>query len=169
MLISVSSQAYIFLFTVLGGIIIGFIYDLFRVSRKVIKTNNFIVYFEDIIFWLVSSIALFGILFFSNAGEIRGYAIIGVVLGIIIYAMLFSHYAMKILLKAVDIFLKIIKLLYKIISFPIKYIIKIFYIPISFICNIIKKLASAKDRILGKISFRIKLNIKNLKILRKKF
>ena len=65
MLVSVSSQAYIFLCTVLGGIIVGFVFDLFRVSRKVIKTRNIIVYIEDMVFWLIGSIIIFGILFIS--------------------------------------------------------------------------------------------------------
>jgi len=46
--VSVSNQAYVFLNCVLGGMIVAFVYDIFRVRRKAIKSSNLIVYFEDL-------------------------------------------------------------------------------------------------------------------------
>ena len=86
--VSVSNQAYVFLSCVLGGMIIAFVYDIFRVRRKAIKSGNLIVYFEDFIYWIIVALVLFAVVYRSNEGEIRGYLILGVIIGIILYAFL---------------------------------------------------------------------------------
>lgn len=169
MLVPVDSQAYIFLCTVLGGMIVGFVYDLFRVSRKTIKTNNIIVYFEDLIFWLLVSIIIFGVLFVSNAGEIRGYALMGIVLGVIIYAFILSEYVVRLLIVSIEIIKKILVTLYKIIMVPVRIITKIIYYPVVYIFNIFKKIFRLLSKISNRVVGRIKLNIKNIKISLKKF
>ena len=168
MLVSVSSQAYIFLCTVIGGMVVGFVYDIFRVSRKIIKTKNIIVYFEDIIFWLLVSLLTFIVLFISNAGQIRGYAFIGLILGVIIYAFLISYYVVRGLVKGIKIFKRIIIKLYKIISFPIKFIMKILYLPISYICRAYQWIKGVIRKIIKATFGRIRLNIKKLVVRLKK-
>lgn len=168
MLVSVSSQAYIFLCTVLGGMAIGFVYDLFRVSRKTMKTKNIIVYLEDILFWIFVSVLTFGMLFASNAGQIRGYAFLGLILGVIIYAFLISYFVVRGMVRGIEIFKKVIIKVYKITIFPIKLIMKILYIPISYICKIHLWIKNVLRKILDWILGRIKLNIKNIKVRFKK-
>lgn len=168
MLVSVSSQAYIFLCTVIGGMVVGFVYDIFRVSRKIIKTKNIIVYLEDIIFWFLVSFLTFMVLFMSNSGQIRGYAFIGLVLGVIIYALLISYYVVRGLVRGIEIIEWIIIKLYKIISLPIKFIMKIFYLPISYISKGYQKIKNVIRKIANAVFFRVKLNIKNIKIRFKK-
>lgn len=169
MLVPISSQAYIFLYTVLGGIIVGFVYDLFRVSRKVIKTKNIIVYLEDIIFWVIVSLIIFAVLFASNAGEIRGYALIGITLGVIIYAFMLSQYIVRILVKGINVIKNIFVYLYKVIMIPIKFLKKVLHYPIIIVYNIFKKIYLPLRNIKNRIIYKIKLNIKNIKISLKKF
>ena len=44
----VSNQAYLFLVFIINGIVIGLLFDFFRISRKVFNTNNMKTYIEDI-------------------------------------------------------------------------------------------------------------------------
>lgn len=168
MLVSVSSQAYIFLCTVIGGMVVGFVYDIFRVSRKIIKTKNIIVYMEDIIFWILVSLLTFLVLFVSNAGQIRGYAFIGLILGVIIYAFLISYYIVRGLVRGIEVSKRGIIKSYKIIIKPIKFIMKILYLPISFICSVYHGIKNVARKIMNIILGRILLNIKNFKIRFKK-
>ena len=67
----VTNQAYLFLVFIINGIIIGLLFDFFRILRKTINTKDIITYFEDIIFWILTgSIILYSIFTFNN-GEIR--------------------------------------------------------------------------------------------------
>ena len=48
----VISQANLFLIFTLDGILIGLLFDLFRILRKSFKTADVVTYIEDTIFWL---------------------------------------------------------------------------------------------------------------------
>ncbi len=92
-------QLYNFFVFIILGIIISFIFDIFRILRKKFKTNNFITYMEDILFWLISGFLIITAIFKFNDGELRAYLFIGILLGIVIYIMLFTKLVNNILLK----------------------------------------------------------------------
>ena len=50
----ITNQAYLFLIFILNGIIIGLLFDFFRILRKTIKTKDIITYLEDFIFWILT-------------------------------------------------------------------------------------------------------------------
>ena len=74
------NQAYIFVMFILIGILIGLIFDIFRVSRQFFKTSNIITYIEDAVFWILIGLVLFISIFKLNNGELRAYIFLGVVL-----------------------------------------------------------------------------------------
>lgn len=141
----VTNQAYLFIIFTINGIIIGILFDLFRILRRSFKTTDIITYIQDILFWILTGfILLYSIFTFSN-GEIRFYMILGIFIGCLIYMLMFSKYFIKINVKIVTILKNIIGKLISIIILPIKIIIKliqkIFFKPIKFITiNISKKL-----------------------------
>ena len=136
---SVSSQAYIFLCSVIGGMVIAFIYDAFRVKRKAVKTSAVIIYVEDLIFWIIVAVIMFAVIYFSNEGEIRGYIFIGSVLGIIIYSLLFSKIIMAVFLFALRTFCRVLKFIWAVITYPIRVTLKILSFPAGFILKFFKK------------------------------
>lgn len=81
------------------GILIGILFDIFRILRKSFKTPDFMTIVEDVIFWiLVGGILLFTIFTF-NDGEIRNYIFIGLIIGLVIYISTISKYFIKISVK----------------------------------------------------------------------
>ena len=61
------NQAYLFLVFSLTGVVIGVLFDFFRILRRSIKTSNTITYIEDILFWILTGILiLYSIWFFNN-------------------------------------------------------------------------------------------------------
>ena len=110
------SQTQEFICFCLIGIIISFIFDIFRSIRKNFKTTDLITYIEDIIFLIIATVILmFGVLEISN-GILRFYIFLGTCLGIIIYSLTFSKFCI-IIIDSILIFCK------KIIEF-VKNIIK---------------------------------------------
>jgi hypothetical protein len=53
---SVAEQSKIFLIFFIVGIIVAFIFDIFRGFRKSFKFSNFIIYAQDIVFLGISRI-----------------------------------------------------------------------------------------------------------------
>ena len=115
----VYNQLFCLLIFIITGIVIGILFDIFRILRKSFKTADFITYLEDIIFWILTGcIMLFSIFIFNN-GEIRSYVFIGIAIGIISYMLIISRFFVKISVS-------IIKFIKKILSYPIKLIKNIF-------------------------------------------
>ncbi|MDQ2086529.1 spore cortex biosynthesis protein YabQ [Herbivorax sp. ANBcel31] len=153
---------------VLGGMIIAFIYDVFRVRRKVIETGNILVYFEDFIYWIIVALVLFAVVYYSNEGEIRGYLIIGTVLGIILYAVLLSKIVMKLFVHFIKFIYKIVVTILGIILFPAKIIYKTCMVPAKIIYKNIKRVF-LKTKKLSKINIEKFTGFKRIiKIIRKK-
>lgn len=140
----VINQAYLFLVFTINGIIIGLLFDIFRILRKSFKTSDIITYFQDILFWILTGlILLYSIFNFSN-GEIRFYMFLGVFLGCLIYMLIFSKYFIDFNVKIISFLKNIIGKTISIITFLIKIVIKftrkIFIKPINFIIINVNKL-----------------------------
>lgn len=142
----VTNQAYLFLVFTINGIIIGLLFDIFRILRRSFKTSDIVTYLQDILFWILTGfILLYSIFTFSN-GEVRFYMFLGVFLGCLIYMLLFSKHFIGINVKIILALKKIIGKILSIIIFPIKIIIKsikkFFFRPINFITINTKKIKS---------------------------
>ena len=114
------NQANIFLIFIIIGFLIGFLFDIFRILRKSFKTISIVTYFEDILFWIITTLMIMYSIFVFNNGQFRGYIFIGIILGLSIYVLIFSRFLVKIL-TSIIIFLKMIFIsLLKIIYYPFK-------------------------------------------------
>lgn len=121
----VISQANLFLIFVVDGIVIGLIFDIFRILRKSFKTSDIITTIEDILFWIITGMIVLYSIFIFNNGEIRFFMFIGMFLGILLYMFLLSTFIMKISIKIVTILKKITVFILKIAIFPIQSLYKI--------------------------------------------
>ena len=135
----ITNQAYLFFVFIINGILIGLIFDLFRISRKVIKTNNLMTYIEDFIFWILTGFIVLYSIFVFNNGELRLFMFIGIILGVIIYTLLMSKYFIKINMKIINTIKSIIKILFKPINFVFVFLRKIFMKSITFLFINIRK------------------------------
>ncbi|MEW6173194.1 MAG: spore cortex biosynthesis protein YabQ [Bacillota bacterium] len=74
------------------GVIGGWLYDLYRVSFQLLKwRTRFATAVGDASFWLIFITAACFLLFIGNAGEVRFYTFLGMVLGLIFYRRLFHR------------------------------------------------------------------------------
>ena len=128
----VTDQALLFLIFIVNGIIIGLLFDFFRILRRSFKTKDFITYIEDILFWVLTGLLLLYSIFTFNNGEIRLYMLIGAILGCIIYMLSISNFIVKINTKIIISLKNILSKIINIIFIPFKFIIKFFR-------NILKK------------------------------
>ncbi len=100
---NVFSQEEIFLLFFIIGVIIGLVFDFFKVLRKVFKTKDLITFIEDLLFLLISgSLVVFGIIKL-NGGEVRFYLFLGIFFGILIYSLTISKLYVIILYEFVRI------------------------------------------------------------------
>lgn len=98
------NQLYIVISFFLSGIIIGLLFDIFRITRKSFKTPNIIIYIEDVLFWILTGVIILTTIFLCTDGQIRLYMIFVLITGAFIYFALISKYFIKINVKILNIF-----------------------------------------------------------------
>jgi spore cortex biosynthesis protein YabQ len=123
MILSISEQVIVFLWTTVCGIVIAFIYDLFRVFRKAVKTGGHVIFIQDILFWLIACFIMFISIYHSNDGELRGFLFLGAFLGVVLYALLFSKAVMGSSLFIINIMVKTVKFLVFVILYPFRFLL----------------------------------------------
>ena len=114
----INNQAVLFLIFSLNGVIIGLIFDFFRILRKSFKTSNLITYIQDIIFWIITGISVIFFMYSFSDGTIRFYMFLGLMFGFIIYILTISHYIIKIFIFIMKVFKTIVNSIIKLISYP---------------------------------------------------
>lgn len=119
------NQFYLLCIFMISGLIIGTLFDLFRILRKSFKTPDIITYIEDFIFWILTGIFLLYIIFHFSLGEIRLYMFISLGTGLILYFLTISKYFVSLNLKIINFIKDIIKKILNIIIFPFKIIFKV--------------------------------------------
>lgn len=125
-------QAYLFIVFSLTGVVIGILFDFFRILRRSFKTSNIITYVEDVLFWILTGVLILYNIWYFNNGEIRIYMLLGIIMGLLIYMLTLSNII-------VSLFSKILKMLIRILEIPFKTIISIFHKIITIIIKIFNK------------------------------
>ena len=119
------NQAQLFLIFTLNGVLIGLLFDTFRILRRSFKTKDFITYIEDILFWILTGLLLLYSIFTFSNGEIRLYMFMGVLVGCILYMLLISNHFIKINVKILLFVKKVISSIFEIVLIPFSFIAKI--------------------------------------------
>lgn len=118
--ISTQAQVYVFLTTLYGGVIMGLIYDIYRIFRFYSRPKRVKTFIEDIIFWIILSILVVSIVMYTNWGELRGYIFVGFLIGAIIYNKLLSKKIIRFISRIVNFVLKKLRRLMNFITIPIR-------------------------------------------------
>ena len=130
------NQTYLFIVFTIVGIIIGILFDIFRILRKSFKTNDIVTYIEDFLFWILTGIIiLFSMYKFSNV-KLRFFMIVGIIIGTLMYMITFSKYIINISVFIINIIKRIIIYPFNIMKKILK---KIIFRPIFIICINFKK------------------------------
>lgn len=102
------------LYALIMGVFITFVYDLLRIFRRVVPHNRFWVSAEDLGFWGFCAAEVFLLMYRESNGTLRWFAILGALVGMIVYKKTISN----ILVKYVSLALiKVFSLLFKLLSF----------------------------------------------------
>ena len=119
-----------FIFT---GMLLGVIFDIFRVLRISFKTSDIITNIQDIFFGIITGCIILVSVFLFNNGELRLYIFIGIGIGIIMYVLLFSKCFIKVNTNIIKFIKKMVALIIQPIIILLKNVKKLFFKPICFI------------------------------------
>lgn len=117
---AIGVEAEFFVVSVLYGMGLVFVYDVFRIIRRLIPHSNIWIGIEDICYWILCTVAVFLLLYRKNDGMLRAFCFLGIALGGSIYAFLLSRYILKICVTVFGAILSIFGKVWKFISDPFR-------------------------------------------------
>lgn len=83
------------LYALLMGVFITFVYDLLRIFRRVVPHNTFWISVEDLIFWGFCAVEVFLLMYHLSNGTLRWFAVLGALLGMVLYLKTVSRLLVK--------------------------------------------------------------------------
>lgn len=159
-MITISEQAFLFLACVKTGIIMGILYDVVRVLRRIFDHPNWLIQIEDLLYWVACGCLAFIMIFWRNYGQIRGFVFVGILIGAVLYFTTISRWVINIVTQIIKSLVIIpIQCIMKIISIPIRYVFKV-----SSLINKKRKIHSSQIK--GNIKRRKDQVIHQLKIIK---
>ncbi len=88
-------QATVFGCSCILGVVLGILYDVFRIIRVIINPKNITVFVQDVIYFLISGAITFLFVLAFNFGELRFYILIGESAGWTLYHVTLGHIIYK--------------------------------------------------------------------------
>ncbi|MCD5407474.1 MAG: hypothetical protein LRZ99_07275 [Desulfotomaculum sp.] len=76
-LVQFEEQIYIFIITIVSGLLAGLLFDLYRMLAVTLKLKKRGIMLGDILFWLILTLAALGFLLLKNQGDLRIYIFLG--------------------------------------------------------------------------------------------
>jgi len=135
--VDLSGQVLTFIITIMTGILLGVLFDCYRVLRGTFKPKALVTWLADLLFWLVATAVVFVALVFSNWGELRFYVFMGILSGLGLYYNWLSLYVIRLFASAVRLIIAgliLIKNIFiSVFIKPVKYCIKMVSWPFMFV------------------------------------
>ncbi|OFI06568.1 spore cortex protein YabQ [Clostridium acetireducens DSM 10703] len=123
MVISISQQLKLVIFSIIAGQITGMLFDLYRLIRGFKVDNKLVTFIEDTLFWIFSAILVFVFLLFTNYAYIGLYVYFCIAIGIIIYLKFISKTFLRIQYKFLKNLMKFFRILVNILLYPLESLI----------------------------------------------
>ena len=133
MFLSSRHELFVLLGTFIGGLVLGIIFDVFRIYRKNFKSASSFVWLQDILMWAVMLAVVYITVFITNSAEIRWYEFAGFGAGIAVYMVMLSSFVVAVSSAVICFVKKIFSFVFKVILLPFRLILKLFAPPVNFV------------------------------------
>lgn len=85
----------LFLQAIRLGVKLTLIYDGIRIFRILIRHRNLCTFIEDLCFWIYAGVVIFKLQLEQSNGMLRGFCILGMLLGMYLYNRILGEYLVK--------------------------------------------------------------------------
>ncbi len=159
------SQEYMLIVSIMGGMLLGLIWDIYRLIRHYFNFKSIGTFIGDIAYWVVSVYFSIQLINDISYGNLRFFLLIGFLSGALLYFITISNYILKAFIFVIDTILKVIKKIINLLVFPfnfVKHKIKAFTHPIKIKIEIRKNKAKRQWKF---YRYKLKRVFKNKKIV----
>lgn len=157
------SQEYMLAVSIMGGMFLGFIWDIYRLIRHYGKLKGIGTALGDILYWIISIKISTGLILDISYGKVRFFILLGFVAGALLYFFGISSYILKLSILIIDFIIRVIKSIIHLLIDPVKFIIrkiKILFYPLKL------KYIKSRDKLKKRYKF-LKFKLKKVSKNRK--
>lgn len=123
MVISISQQFRLVIFSISAGLITGVLFDSYRLIRGFSTVNKIITFIEDTLFWIFTSVVVFIYLLYTNYAYIGMYVYMCIAIGVYLYIKLISKYFISSQYRVLKFLGKVLRIVKNLILYPFQFII----------------------------------------------
>lgn len=117
--LKIDSQLNILIYSILSGVLVGILFDLYNIIRGR-KIPKIIIVVEDILFWILTAVIVFTFLLYNNYAFLGPYVYIFMIITIILYLKLISPKIIEVEMYSISKLSYFIRILLKNIIYPVK-------------------------------------------------
>ena len=70
---------------------LGAVYRVLTVFRRLVRHNGFFVAVEDVLYWFMSAFLMFAVILIANDGAARWFSIAGMIVGMVIVSCILKY------------------------------------------------------------------------------
>lgn len=156
--VTVAKETMLFFQSLILGAGLSLLYDVLRIIRRETRHQAVAVSLEDIVYFLVCGMVTFGFILKDNSGQVRGYIVVGEVIGWIICHMTVGEAAVRIFVWVFDLVKRIVCFWILILISPFVWIGRRF-------CRLIRKIEKRLCINLKKVMQKEKYNLKRKRMM----
>lgn len=122
MILQLNLQIYILLCAIASGLLLGLLFDLYRIIRGN-GHNQIIIFFEDILFFILAALIIYTFLLYLNYAFITIYVYAFIFLTAFLYFKFLSFIVVKIESYLLNLVFKLVRVIIKNLIYPFKLIL----------------------------------------------
>lgn len=122
MVIPLIMQARLVLYSIVAGILTGFLFDFYRTFRGFENIHKLLIIIEDILFWILAGILIFVFLLYTNQAVMGVYVYIWMGFGVYLYMKLVSKSFRKIQYILICNISKFFRIIINILIYPFRWL-----------------------------------------------
>lgn len=119
MIMTLYTQIRLLVFNVVTGLMIGLLFDIYRLIRGDIY-SKVVAALEDIIFWILSAFIVFSFMMYTNSAFMSIYVLLLIIFGVYIYMCLISKLSSKVIKAAAGFIFKLFRVIINILIYPLQ-------------------------------------------------
>lgn len=169
MTVSVSNQIFVFLSCVLLGMILGLLFDVFRIVRRTTPAGTVATATEDMLFWLLAALLVFLALLFLNDGQSRIFEWLGIAIGGMLYLSVFSRLVIAASMHVIHALKTVFRWILFLLLFPVRLLFRILKKPMIRAISPLRITVKRTKRMVIKAKRNTVQKIKSFQKRRKKF
>ena len=159
------TQEYMLAVSIMGGMLLGFIWDIYRLIRHYLKMGALGTALGALAYWIISIYISIQLIFDISYGNVRMFILLGFMLGALLYFYGISRYVLRILIFFLDFILSIVKKVAFLIIGPIKFIMKQLYVLLNPLKLKLEKVRNNAKKRYKFYKFKLKKISKNRKLM----